>query len=55
MKMVSFNLTDEQKEWLDKRSKETGAPLAALIRMAVDSYIKTINEKEKQNERISSN
>lgn len=46
MRMVGFNLTDEQKIWLDKRSEETSVPIAALIRMAINLYIKTIEEKE---------
>ena len=55
MVVVSFSLTKEQKAWLNNRSEDIGAPIAVFIRRALDLYIKTINEKENINERISSN
>ena len=32
-------LTDEQRKRLDQRSRRTGAPLARMIREAVDTYL----------------
>jgi predicted DNA-binding protein len=39
MKRRSLHLSDSQYEALARRSKETGAPVAELIRRAIDAYL----------------
>lgn len=38
MKRVNYHLTNDQIAWLEGESKRTGAPVAALIRRAIDDY-----------------
>lgn len=39
MKRVNFHLTDDLIERLRRRSEETGAPAAELVRRAVERYL----------------
>jgi predicted DNA-binding protein len=39
MKRINYHLTDKQIEQLKAISKETGAPVAELIRRAVDAWL----------------
>ena len=40
MKRTAFFLRDDQLQKLASRSAETGAPVAELIRRAIDAYLK---------------
>ena len=40
MQRVSIYLSPKQKEDLDKLSDKTGAPVAELVRRAIDAYLK---------------
>lgn len=37
---VNMYFSSEQKEKLDKLSEKTGAPVAELVRRAIDAYLK---------------
>jgi len=37
---MNVYLTPEQKQVLDKMAEKTGAPVAELIRRAIDAYLK---------------
>lgn len=37
---VNMYFSTEQKEKLDKLSEKTGAPVAELVRRAIDAYLK---------------
>jgi predicted DNA-binding protein len=39
MKRINYHLTDKQIEQLKAISKETGAPVAELIRRAIDAWL----------------
>jgi len=40
MKRTNIYLEDDQKAKLEKMSAETGAPVAELIRRAIDAFLK---------------
>jgi predicted DNA-binding protein len=41
----NIHLSDEQIERLEKLSQKTGAPVAELVRRAVDEYLKRSEKK----------
>jgi predicted DNA-binding protein len=51
MKRVALFLTAKQIERLQARSRLTGAPVAELIRRAVDSYLDEQEAREKPRKR----
>jgi predicted DNA-binding protein len=44
MKRTALFLRDDQMQKLTERSAETGAPVAELIRRAIDAYLKIKKE-----------
>jgi predicted DNA-binding protein len=45
MKRTSLFLREDQLKKLEGRSAETGAPVAELIRRAIDAYLQSISKK----------
>jgi len=43
-----FHLEEKDRKVLEKMSKETGAPLAELLRRAVSQYVRKLKTKRKQ-------
>lgn len=38
---MSINISEEQKVWLEKRSEETGATLAGVVRLLITKEMKS--------------
>ena len=55
MVYTGVHIPVESKNRLSEMSEESGAPISEIIRRALKAYFKQIDEKGKQNERISSN